>query len=192
MTDRLRLHRAISARILAAAPPGALAAYRLAHRLRGRGSAHAPPAAQRGSQRISASDTEGRFLAEAGAVPVPELLVPAPMISAARNAASQAAAELGTTEPEVRWFRNVKGGQPARGWFCSFLSGSVWISASLSVDKVYSVVAHECKHRHDHLRGYPMTEKAARAFSARYEQPSDGRAFAPRPAEFVSYCDMRS
>lgn len=185
MMDGIRVRGILARRVLSAAPPAALEAYRLADRLRGRGSAHAPPAARRGTRRIRASDTEGRFLAHVGAVPVAELLVPAPLVAAARNAASQAAAELGTTAPDIRWFRNVKGGQPARGWFCSSFSGSVWISASLSVAKVGSVVRHECQHRSDNSAGRPMTEKAARAFAARYEI-SDDRAYAPRPTTFVS------
>ena len=173
--DRLRLGRVLSARFWASAPPGAKDAYLLANRLRGRGT-----------RRISASDLEARFMAEIGAVPVSALLVPKPMLSAARNAASQAAAELGSAVPQVRWFHNVKGGKDARGWFCSSFPGSVWISASLSTAKVCSTVRHECQHRADSLVGRPMTEKRARSFAGRYEPPSDGRAWAPRPTDFAT------
>ena len=107
------------------------------------------------------------------------------MVSAARNAVVQAAAELGSVVPGVRWFHAIQGGQPARGWFCSSFSDSVWISASLAAWEVPSVVRHECQHRQDYLAGRPFDEKAAGEFAARYEI-SDGRAFGPRRTTFVS------
>ena len=175
----------MSQRVLASAPPHAVAAYRAAHRLRGRGGGDAR------EKRSREADPEARFLRHVGAVRVQEPQVAAPLVAAARPAASRAASELGTTEPDIRWFRSVKGGKPARGWFDGAMSGSVWISASLGVQEVPSVVAHESKHRADYLEGRAMTEKAARAFAARYEPPSDGRAFAPRPTQFV-HPHMRS
>ena len=181
--------------VFASAPRGADDAYRLADRLRGRGRASPRRKRTRGkaaelrrllSSMASSVDVEGRFLRAVGSVPVAELLVSPAMISAAGNAAVQAASELGTTEPEVRWFKTIRGGKPARGWFDPAMSDVIWISASLGVSEVPSVVAHESKHRDDYLAGRPITEKSARRFAARYEPPSDPRMYAPRPTDFFS------
>lgn len=154
--------------------------------------AHPRPATQRRTHRIHATDAEGRFLRAVGAVPVAEILISPPMVAAARNAAIRAAAELGTAEPDVRWFRTIRGCPPARGWFDGAQAEVVWISASLDVAEVRSVVAHEAQHRADHLAGRAFSEEAARAFAARFAPYSDGRAFGPRPTHFVSPCNMRS
>ena len=179
--------------VFASAPRGADVAYRLANRLRDRG--RAAPRQQRGkaadevrrllSSMASSVDAEGRFLAAVGAVPIPELLVSALMISTARNSASRAAAELRQSAPEVRWFRNVKGGQLSRGWFDPAISDVVWVSASLAVSEVAAVVRHESEHRDAYLSGRRITEGSARRFAARYAPPSDGRLWAPRQTDFL-------
>ena len=179
--------------VFASAPRGAGEAYRLADRLRGRG--RASPRQKRGkaaevrrllSSMASSVDSEGRFLRAVGAVPVAELLVAAPMLAAARNAASRAAVELRQTEPELRWFKTLRGGQLARGWFDPAISDVIWVAASLAVSEVASVVAHESQHRDDYLAGRAVTEGSARRFAARYAPPSDPRMWAPRPTDFFS------
>ena len=175
-----KLIGALPRRIFASAPPGAVDAFEAANRrLRGR------KGKKRGQKSVSSETTEQRFMSEIGAVAVPEILISKNMISAARNAARRASVELGTAEPEVRWFRVLRGGQASRGWFCSSFADVVWISAGLSTAKVPSVVRHESKHRADSLAGRAMTEKAADAFAARFDQPSDGRTWAPRPTTFL-------
>ena len=194
MPGQLQLIGATSARILASCPPAALDAFEAANRLRGRRGVGRPkktkvgghPSSQRQATEQAATDTEGRFMSKIRAVPVHEAWVPAPLVAAARNAAVQASAELGTSAPRVRWFRNLKGtGQVARGWFCSSFPDSIWIAASLSTEKVPSVVRHECKHRADSLAGRSMSEESAGAFAGRLDQPSDSRAYAPRPTTFL-------
>jgi hypothetical protein len=108
------------------------------------------------------------------------------MLAAARNSVIQAAVELRQTAPEVRWFRTIRGGKPARGWFDPAMSDVIWVAASLAAFEVASVVAHECQHRADYLAGRPITEKSARSFAARYGPPSDSRLYAPRPTAFFS------
>ena len=202
MIAELKFIGPLSQRIWASEPPAALDAFESANRrLRRRGGVGRPQAEgkKRGQKSVPSetterggaaeqvgTDIEGRFMAEIGAVPVAEILVSKNMISAARNAAVQASAELGTSAPRVRWFRNLKGtGQVARGWFCSSFPDSIWIAASLSTEKVPSVVRHECKHRADSLAGRSMSEESAGAFAGRLDQPSDSRAYAPRPTTFL-------
>ena len=181
--------------VFASAPRGADDAYRLANRLRDRG--RAAPRQKRTrkttgkvrrlvSLMADAVDSEGRFLRAAGVAPIPELLVAAPLLAAARNAVVRASSELRQTTPELRWFRTIRGGKPARGWFDNSMPDVLWIAANLGVHEVASTVAHEVQHRDDYLGGRSITEKSARRFAARYGPPSDSRLYAPRPTDFFS------
>ena len=201
MIAELKLIGPLSQRIWASAPPAALDAFEAANRrLRGRGGekrggkrnretkrgTRAAEARRLLSSMASSVDSEGRFLAAVGAVPIPELLVAAPMLTAARNSASRAAVELRQTEPELRWFKTLRGGQLARGWFDPAISDVVWVSASLAVSEVGSVVRHESEHRDAYLSGRRITEGSARRFAARYAPSSDSRLYAPRQTDFFS------
>ena len=177
---QLRLIGSMAQDIFAKAPPSARAVYRAAMARRPKG-----PIVQKG-RRAPAADLEARFLAKAGAVRVPELQIAAPLISAARNASVRAAAELRTTVPIVRWFRNITGNRPdARGWFCASFADCIWLSSGLSVQEVRSTARHEAQHRDDSLHGRPMNEERADAFAARFDQPSDPRMWAPQPTTFL-------
>ena len=201
MPQQLQLIGPLSQRIWASAPPAALDAFESANRrLRGRGGGtrggkrnretkrgtRAAEARRLLSSMASSVDSEGRFLRHVGAVPIPELLVAAPLLAAARNAVVRASSELRQTTPELRWFRTIRGGKPARGWFDNSMPDVLWIAANLGVHEVASTVAHEVQHRDDYLGGRSITEKSARRFAARYGPPSDSRLYAPRPTDFFS------
>lgn len=129
-----------------------------------------PPASRfRGSEpeRVSALDPLARFLIATGVVPIPSSSVRADLVELARLEAARAATELGTTVPEVRWFRRTNSTLEAKGWFTGATPDAIWLSRDdlLRPSQVSGAVAHEAKHRQDHLAGRPLSEAAADAFA---------------------------
>lgn len=135
----------------------------------------------RGMREAVDGSAERRFLRSTGSVPVPDFLVPEWKREAAERHAAHAAGELGTDVPQVRFFRTVKGGRRAGGWYSRLTPAAIWLSADLTLGEIPGVVAHEVQHFHDHLAGRRSSEEAAEKFAAEYTPPDRGiRSRPPR------------
>lgn len=114
---------------------------------------------------------EDRFLRQTGSVPVPDFLVAPWKIEAAEKHAARAAERLGVDTPEIRWFRTIRGGREARGWYDEGVPAAIWLRADLGLNEIPELVAHESKHRADHLQGRPVSEEAAEEFANSFTSP---------------------
>jgi hypothetical protein len=142
--------------------------------------------------------TETAFHRAAGIVPVADCLLDAAYVAETRRLRNLSARHAGVPPqimeegrafgdhwPRIRFFRTLKKGKPAAGWYHPGLPMWIWIHADVPADDLPRVVAHEVHHFAEGLQGRAPSEVDAEAFAAEFARslaPNSTRGLIIRPS----------